>query len=118
MLDATGFPVTSKGKTSILFDDRLGNHILQVLRNVGFFVVLFVVYDESVYFPPKFPSHVNHAVFLILALLQRNQDVDSLVLERLLQTTRVPNFLIASSLALPLVLQCRIGLPVPVRHTE
>ena len=76
MLDAAGFPVTSKGKTSILFEDRLDNHILQVLRIVGSFVVLFVEQDESVYFPPKFLLHVHHAVFLILVLLQRNQDVD------------------------------------------
>ena len=39
MLDAAGFLVTSKDKTSILFEDRLDNHILQVLRIVGFFVV-------------------------------------------------------------------------------
>ena len=43
MLDAAGFPVTSKDKTSILFEDRLDNHILQVLRIVGYFVVLIVV---------------------------------------------------------------------------
>ena len=46
MLDAAGFPVTSKDQTSILFDDRLDNHISQVLRIVGFFVVLIVVQDE------------------------------------------------------------------------
>ena len=43
MLDAAGFPVTSKDKTSILFEDRLDKYILQVLRIVGFFIVLSVV---------------------------------------------------------------------------
>ena len=43
MLDAAGFPVTSKEKSSILFEDRLDNHIVQVLRIVGFLVVLIVV---------------------------------------------------------------------------
>ena len=77
MLDAASFPVTSKDKTSILFEDRLDNYVLQVLRIVGFFVVLSVVQDESVYFLLKsLLSHVHHAVFLILVLLQRNQDVD------------------------------------------
>ena len=37
------FPVTSKDKSSILFEDRLDNYTLQVLRIVGFFVVLSVV---------------------------------------------------------------------------
>ena len=92
VLDAAGFPVTSKDKTSILFQDRSDNYILQVLRVVGFFVVLSFVLDESVYFLLKILSHVHHAVFLILVLLQRNQDVDSVVLEHLLGSTRVPNF--------------------------
>ena len=70
MLDATGFPVTSKDKTSILFEDRLDNYILQVLRIVGFFVVLSVVWDESVYFLLESFSHVHHAAFCILVLLQ------------------------------------------------
>ena len=46
MLDAAGFPVTSNCKSSILFEDQLDNHILQVLRIVDLFVVLFLVYDE------------------------------------------------------------------------
>ena len=83
MLDAAGFPVTSKDKTSIPFEDRLDNYILQVLRIVGFFVVLSFVWEESVYFLLKSLSHVHHAVFLILVLLQRNQDVDLVVLEHL-----------------------------------
>ena len=58
--------------------------ILQVLRIVGFFVVLSVEKDESVYFLLNLLSHVHHAVFLVLDLLQRNQDVDSVVLEHLL----------------------------------
>ena len=84
VLDAARFPVTSKDKTSILFEYRLDNHILQVLRIVGFFVVLFAEKDELVYFLLKSLSHVHHAVFLILVSLQRNQDVDSMVLELLL----------------------------------
>ena len=85
MLDAaTSFPVTSKDKTSILFEHRLDNHFLQVLRNVGFFIVLIVVSDEWVYFLLKSLSHVHHAVFFILVLLQRDNVVDSLVLEHLL----------------------------------
>ena len=36
MLDAAGFPVTSKDKTSILFEDRLDNYILHVLLNCWF----------------------------------------------------------------------------------
>ena len=43
MLVAVGFPVTSKGKSSILFEDQLDNYILQVHQFVGFFVVLSVV---------------------------------------------------------------------------
>ena len=49
MLDAAGFPMTSKDRSSILFEHRLDNHILQVLRIVGFFVVLIVLQDEWVY---------------------------------------------------------------------
>ena len=33
ILDAAGFPVTSKGKSSILFEDQLDNHILQVFKS-------------------------------------------------------------------------------------
>ena len=69
MLDAAGFPVTSKDKTSIMFEDRLDNEILQVLRIVGFFVVLSFVQVELVYFLLKSLSHVHHAVFLNLVLL-------------------------------------------------
>ena len=88
MLDsATGFPMTSKDRSSILFGHRFDNHILQVLRIVGFFVVLIAVQDEWVYFLLKSLSHVHHAVFLILVLLQRNPVVDSLVLEHLLRST-------------------------------
>ena len=61
---AAGFPVTSKDKTSILSEDRHDNFILQVLRVVGFFVVLSVVQDESVYVLLKSLSNVHHAVFL------------------------------------------------------
>ena len=42
MLGAAGFPVTSKDKTSILFEGRLANYVLQIFRIVGFFVVLSV----------------------------------------------------------------------------
>ena len=102
--DAAGFPVTSKDKTSILFGDRLYKSI-QVLRLVGFFVVLPVVKDESVYFLLKSLSHVHHAVFLILVLLQRNQDVDSVVLEHLLHSRRVPIF--SRFEFFPLLFQCK-----------
>ena len=61
-------------------------------------------------------SHVHHAVFLILVLLQRNQDVDLVVLEHLLYSTRVPNF--SRFEFFPLLLQKRSGLPIKVRHTE
>ena len=50
MLDAAGFPGTSEAKTSILCEDRLGNHFVEVLQNVGVFIVLIVVQDERVYF--------------------------------------------------------------------
>ena len=113
MLDAAGFPVTSKDKTSILFNDRLYNYILQVLRIVGFFLVLSAEKDESVYFFLKSLSHVHHAVFLILVLLQRNQDVDSVVLEHLRYSTIFSRFEF-----FPLLLQCRSDLPMQVRHTE
>ena len=66
---------------------RLDNHILQVLRIVVFFVVLVVVQDEWVYFLLKSLAHVHHAAFSFLVLLQRNQVVDSLVLEHLLYST-------------------------------
>ena len=77
--------MTSKVKTSILFEVKLLNCIVQVLRIVGFFVVLPVVQDESVVSFCLF--HMFHAVSLILVLLQRNQDVDSVVLEHLLYST-------------------------------
>ena len=73
---ATGFPVTSKDKSSILFGHRLDNDILQVLRIDGFFVVLIAVQDEWVYFLLKSLSHVHHAVFSFLVLLQRSPVVD------------------------------------------
>ena len=50
---STGFRVTSRGRSSILFGHRFDNHILEVLRIVGFFVVLIVVQDERVYFFPE-----------------------------------------------------------------
>ena len=89
---ATGFPMTSKDRSSILFGHRLDNHILQVLRIVGFFAVLIVVQDEWVYFLLKSLSHVHHAVFSFLVLLQRNRVVDSVVPEHLRCSTWVPNF--------------------------
>ena len=92
MLDASGFPLTSKDKPSILFEDQIDNHILHVLRIVDFFVVLIVVQDESVYLLVKSLSHVHHAVFFFLVLLQQNQDVDSVVLEHVLHSTRLPKF--------------------------
>ena len=83
MLDAAGFPVTSKDKTirppSCSRIDLI--FFLGVLRVVGFFFVSSVVLDESVYFLLKSLSHVHHAVFLIVVLLQRYQDVDSVVLQ-------------------------------------
>ena len=84
---ATGFPVTSEDRSSILFGRRLDNYILQVLQIVGVFVVLIVVQDEWVYFLLKSLSHVHQAVFSFLFLPQRNQVVDSLVLEHLLYST-------------------------------
>ena len=46
MLDsATGFPVTSKDRFSILFGHRFDNYILQVLQIGGSFAVLIVVQD-------------------------------------------------------------------------
>ena len=113
---ATSFPVTSKDRSSILFGHRFDNHILQVLQIVGVFVVLSVVQDESVYFLLKSLSHVHHAVFLILVLLQRNQDVVLVVLENLLYSTRVLNS--SRFEFFPLLLQYRSGLPMQVRHTE
>ena len=111
MLDAAGFPVTSKDKTSILFEDRLDNYIFQVLRIVGFFVVLFVVLYEWVYFLLKSLSHVHHAVFFILVLLQRNQDVDSVVLEHLFfnESTQFFSFrvLLLSCCKKGVVFQCK-----------
>ena len=67
------------------------------------------------YFLLKSLSHVHHANFWILFLLQRNQDVDSVVLEDLLCSTRVPN--ISRFEFFPLLLQYRSGLPVQVHHT-
>ena len=61
MLDVACFVLISKEKTSILFEDRFENHIMQVL--VGLFVILLVVQDERVYFLLKFLSHVHHQVF-------------------------------------------------------
>ena len=78
MLDVASFLVTSKDKNSI-----------QVLRIVGLSVVLFVDYDESMYSFLKFPSHNHHSVFSFPVLLQRNQDVDSLILEHLFHSTWV-----------------------------
>ena len=77
---ATGFPVTSKDGSSILFGHRFDNHILQVLRIVGFFAVSIVVQDEWVYSLLKSLSHVHHAVFSFPVLLQRNPVVHSLVI--------------------------------------
>ena len=56
MLDAAGFLVTWKEKTSILFEDRFANPILQVRRIVGYRCT-------GVYFLLKSLSHVHHAVF-------------------------------------------------------
>ena len=116
MLDAAGFPVTSKDKTSILFEDRLGNCVLQVLRIVGFFVALSVEKDESVCFLLKSLSHVHQAVFLILGLLQGNQDVDSVVSEHLLYFQRVPNF--SRFEFFPILLPKKSGPPMQVRFSE
>ena len=90
MFGAAGFPMSLKDKTSILFEDRLDNYFLQVLRIVGPFAVLIVVQDERVSFLLKSLSHVHNAVFSFLVLLQRNPVVDSLVLEHL-YSKRVPN---------------------------
>ena len=79
--------VTSKDRSPVLFGHRFDDHILQVLRIVGFFSVLIVVQDERVYFLLKSLSHVHHAVFSFLVLLQRNPVVDALVLEHLLYST-------------------------------
>ena len=79
--------MTSKERSSILFGRRLDNHFLQVLQIVGVFVVLIVVQVEWLFFLLKSLSHVHHAVFSFLVLLQRNQVVDSLVLEHLLYST-------------------------------
>ena len=53
--------MTSKDKTSILFEDRLDNYFLQVKRIVGFFVDLSAEKDESLSFLMKSLSHVHHA---------------------------------------------------------
>ena len=116
MLYAAGFPATPKDKTSILSENRLNFCILEVLRIVGFFVVLIVVWDESLYVPLKSLSHVHHAVFSFLVLLQRNQHVDSVVLEHLLYSTRVPIF--SRFEFFPLLLQYRSGLLKQFHQTE
>ena len=84
---ATSFPVTSKDSFSILFGHRFGNFFLQILEMVGSFAVLIAVQDEWVYFLLKSLSHVHHAVFSFLLLLQRNPVVNSLVLEHILYST-------------------------------
>ena len=60
---ATGFPVTSKDRFSILFGHRFDNYIVQVLQIGGPCAVLIVVLDEWVCFLLKSLSHVHHAVF-------------------------------------------------------
>ena len=72
--------------------------------------------NRCISFWSLFLSHVHHAVFLILFLLQRNQDVDSVVLEHVLWSTRVPNF--SRYEFSPLMLQFSSGLPMQVRFTE
>ena len=96
MLDATSFPVSSQGKTSILFKDRFDNHILQILRILGPFAVLFVVQDESVYFLPKSLSHVHHAVFLILVFNEIKTLIQWSLITFLIQR-EYPFFLVTSS---------------------
>ena len=76
--------MTSKDRFSILFGHRFDNYVLQVLHIGGPFAVLTAVQDEWVCFLLKSLSHVHHAVFSFLVLLQRNPVVDSLVLEHLL----------------------------------
>ena len=71
----------------MLLGHRFDNHILQVLQIVGPITVLIVVQDEWVYFLQKSLSHVHHAVFSFLVLLQRNPVVDSLVIEHLHYST-------------------------------
>ena len=63
MLDASGFHVTSEDTSSILCEDQLDNHVLQLSRIVDFFAVLIGVEDEWVYFPLKSLSHIHHSVF-------------------------------------------------------
>ena len=87
MFDATGFPVAQKDNNSILFEDQLDNYVLQFLRILVLFVVLVVVQDGWVQSLLRSLSHVHHAVFSFLALLQRNPVVDSLVLEHPLCST-------------------------------
>ena len=94
---------------------RIALIIFQVLRAVGFFVDLSAVWDESsLYFPMKSLSHVHHAVFLFLVLLQRNPEVDSVVLEHCIQR-KYPNCRFE---CIPLVLHNESGLPMQIRHTE
>ena len=112
---ATAFPVTSKDRSSILFGHRLDNHLLQVLRIVGLFTVLIVVQDEWAYFLLKSLSNDHRAVFSFPVLLQRNQVVDSLVLEIFFIQLEYTTFLI--TIPFP-SLQYRSDLPVQVRHTE
>ena len=64
LYSATGFPVTSKDRSSILFGHRFDNHICQVFRIVGTFAVLIVVQDEWVYLLLKSLSHVRSTQFL------------------------------------------------------
>ena len=108
---ATGFPVTSKDRSSILFGHRFGNYLLQILRIVGTFAVLIVVQDEWVYFLLKSLSHVHHAVFSFLVLLQRNPVVDSWSLSTFFIQFEYPTFLKTISFSscrnIRLIFQCK-----------
>ena len=115
MLDASGFPAYSEDTFSILCEDPFDNLILQLLRIVDFFAVLFVVQEEWVYFPLRSLSHVHHAVFWILFSSQRNLVFDSLVLELLLYLILVPNLFCCGFFRL--LSQHRSDLPMPVRRT-
>ena len=79
MLNAAGFPVTSKDRTSILFEDQLDNHFLKILRIVRLFVGL----NRMVHFLLRNLFHM-FIMLSFVVLLQQNRDVDSLVLEHFL----------------------------------
>ena len=70
---ATSFPVTSKDRPPSCLGIDLMIIIFKSFQIVGVFVVSIVVHDEWVYFLLKSLSHVHHAVFSFLVLLQQKK---------------------------------------------